>query len=62
VENKQLLLYALGALEGYGFIYGVREGNSVTVAQVRLGNISSYTITADMLLEWGEEIRAYRLI
>ncbi len=54
VENKQLLLYALGALEGYGFIYGV-EKVTVTVAQVRLGNISSYSVTADMLLRWAEE-------
>ncbi len=56
VENSQLMLYALGAWENYNFLYDI-EKISVTVAQVRLGNISSYSVTADMLLEWGEEIR-----
>lgn len=53
IENSQLMLYALGAYEKYGFIYGI-EKITITIAQVRLNNISSWTITADMLEEWAE--------
>lgn len=53
VNNSQLKLYALGAYEKYGFIYGV-EKITMTIAQVRLNNISSWTITANMLEEWAE--------
>lgn len=56
VENTQLMLYALGAWENYNFLYNI-EKITVTVAQVRLGNISSYSLTADMLKNWAEEIR-----
>lgn len=51
INNSQLKLYALGAYEKYGFIYGI-ESITMTVAQVRLNNISSWTITSDMLEEW----------
>src|SRR5690606_26792202 len=53
IDNPQLKLYALGAYEKYGFIYGI-EKITMTIAQVRLNNIQSWTITADMLLEWAE--------
>lgn len=54
INNSQLKLYALGAYEKYGFIYGI-EKITMTIAQVRLNNISSWTITADMLEEWAEK-------
>lgn len=54
INNPQLKLYALGAYEKYGFIYGI-EKITMTIAQVRLNNISSWTITADMLEEWAEK-------
>jgi len=53
IDNPQLKLYALGAYEKYGFIYGI-EKITVTIAQVRLNNISCWTITAAMLEEWAE--------
>ena len=53
INNPQLKLYALGAYEKYGFIYGI-EKITMTIAQVRLNTISSWTISADMLLEWAE--------
>lgn len=56
IENEQLKLYALGAYERYGFIYGI-ETITMTVAQIRLDNISSWSITSDMLLEWAEGIK-----
>lgn len=54
INNSQLKLYALGAYEKYGFIYGI-ESITMTIAQVRLNNISSWTITANMLKGWAEE-------
>lgn len=54
IGNAQLMLYALGAYEKYGFIYGV-EKITLTIAQVRKDNISSWTITAAMLEEWAEK-------
>lgn len=53
INNAQFKLYALGAYEKYGFIYGINK-ITVTVAQVRLNNIASWTITADMLEAWAE--------
>ena len=53
IDNSQLKLYALGAYEKYGFVYGI-EKLTMTIAQVRLNNISSWTITAAMLEEWVE--------
>ena len=53
IKNPQLKLYALGAFDKYGFIYGI-ESITMTIAQVRLNNISSWTITADMLEDWAE--------
>lgn len=54
INNSQLKLYALGAYEKYGFIYGI-EKISMTIAQVRLNNISTWTITSEMLEEWAEK-------
>lgn len=53
INNPQLKLYALGAYEKYGFIYGI-EKITMTIAQVRLNNISSWTITSGMLEDWAE--------
>lgn len=56
VDNPQLKLYALGAYNKYGFIYGI-EKITMTIAQVRLNNISSWTISAVMLEDWAESIK-----
>ncbi|WP_352420764.1 DUF2800 domain-containing protein [Proteiniborus sp.] len=53
INNSQLKMYALGAYDKYGFIYGI-ERIKITIAQVRLNNISSWAISADELLEWAE--------
>lgn len=53
IDNTQLKLYALGAYEKYGFIYGV-DMITMTIAQVRLNNISSWSIKTSTLLEWAE--------
>jgi len=53
INNSQLKLYALGAFEKYSFIYGI-DKITMTIAQVRLNNISSWTINAEMLEEWAD--------
>ena len=54
-DNPQLMLYALGAYEKYGFIYDI-QNIKMTIAQVRLGNISSSIITAEALISWAEQV------
>ena len=52
-ENPQLMLYALGALNEYGFIYDV-DRIRMTIAQVRLSNISSFEMKVSDLINWAE--------
>ena len=54
-ENPQLMLYGLGALEAYDFLYDIEEV-TLTVAQVRLQGISSWTVSAKDLREWGNMV------
>lgn len=53
-ENKQLMLYALGALRKYSLLYEVKLVR-MTIYQPRLNNFSSFEIEADKLLAWGNE-------
>lgn len=53
--NSQLMLYGLGALEAYDFLYDIKEV-TLTVAQVRLQGIQSWTISTKALREWGENV------
>lgn len=53
-RNPQMMLYALGALDGFGFIYDV-DRVRMTVHQPRLDNVSSWEIAADELLTWAED-------
>jgi len=54
-RNPQMMLYALGALEMFGFLYAV-DTVAMTIYQPRRANISTYTISKDELLEWAETI------
>ncbi len=55
-RNPQLMLYAWGAYrELHPFYYSIRDV-TMTVAQVRLEGISSYTMTVGELEEWLESI------
>ena len=54
IENKQMMIYALGAHEKYGMAYDIREV-TMTIYQPRLYNYSTYTIDIEELLKWGEE-------
>jgi hypothetical protein len=54
-DNPQLMLYALGAYEKYSFIYDIKN-IKMTIAQVRLGNISSSTMPIKSLLTWADTV------
>ena len=51
--NPQMRLYALGALNGYGFLYHI-DTVQMTIVQPRLDHLSTDEMTAEALLEWAE--------
>lgn len=51
--NKQLMLYALGALRKYDTMYDI-ETVILTVCQPRINNISSFRMPVTELIEWAE--------
>ena len=53
-KNKQLMLYGLGVLESYDFLYDIKEVR-LTIFQPRIDNTSSWSIDAAELRTWGEE-------
>ena len=52
-NNPQMMLYALGALEEYGFIYDI-EKVRMTIAQPRIDNFSTWEIAVEELESWAE--------
>lgn len=56
-QNTQLMLYALGAYDEYDCIYGPITSITIHIAQPRLDQYSSWTISTDDLLAWGELIK-----
>jgi len=52
-ENKQMMLYALGALRDMDMLYDIKDVQ-MTIYQPRLDNISSWTLGAAELRNWGE--------
>ena len=53
VDNSQMKLYALGALEIIDYLYDIDE-IQMTIFQPRKGNVSVFRITREALLEWAE--------
>jgi hypothetical protein len=53
VDNSQMKLYALGALEIVDYLYDIDEVQ-MTIFQPRKGNISVFQISREALLEWAE--------
>lgn len=53
-HNKQMMLYALGALDMFGFMYAI-DTVRMTIYQPRIDNISEFEMPAAELLEWGEK-------
>ncbi len=53
VDNPQMKLYALGALEIYDSLYDFEEV-SMTIFQPRRQNVSTWTIPVEELRDWAE--------
>lgn len=51
--NKQMMIYALGALDWAEKLYDV-ETVRMVIVQPRLGSTSAWSISSEMLTEWGE--------
>lgn len=55
-NNPQLMLYGLGALERYDWLYDIKNV-TMTIYQPRKDNISTFEMKADDLYKWGESIK-----
>lgn len=53
VNNKQMMLYALGAYSLFGFVYDIRHVR-MSIYQPRLDNVSVWELSLSDLLEWAE--------
>lgn len=51
VKNKQQMLYALGALKRFDFLYGV-DSIEMSIFQPRIGNVASWSISVRDLEDW----------
>ncbi len=54
IENTQLRLYALGAMNDYGNVLGITK-IEMHIYQPRLNNISSDSITVEELMQWANK-------
>ena len=55
-HNTQMMLYALGGLNAYGYIYPI-ETVRMTIIQPRLDNISTFECSREELEAWGNSIK-----
>ena len=55
VENPQMMLYALGALEIFDGIYDI-DSVRMTIYQPRRQNVSTYEVSKDDLYQWADEV------
>lgn len=53
-ENPQMMLYALGAVAKYELLYDL-SNVKMTICQPRLDSISTYELSVDDLLAWGDD-------
>lgn len=53
VNNKQMMLYALGLLKEFSFMYNI-ETVRMTIYQPRIDNVSTWEIYTTELLHWAE--------
>lgn len=55
VENKQMMIYALGAIAAHDLLWDF-EDVSMTIVQPRLDSISTYVLSKDELMDWAESV------
>lgn len=53
IENKQMMLYTLGALKEFDFLYDI-QNVTMTIYQPRLNNISTFEMSVSDLMNWAE--------
>lgn len=53
-NNPQIMLYGLGALHAYDYIFDIRNVK-MTIVQPRLDHVASFELSADDLRAWGHE-------
>lgn len=53
-NNKQMMLYALGAIAEFNFLYDIQKVR-MTIIQPRLDNLSTFEVTIEDLLKWAED-------
>ncbi len=56
VDNSQMKLYGLGAINEYEMLYDIQEVH-LSIVQPRLDNFSEFIITLDDLCQWGDEVK-----
>ncbi|CAM3777203.1 DUF2800 domain-containing protein [Litorimonas haliclonae] len=57
-QNPQALLYALGALNEYGYLFDEIDTFRLVIVQPRLDHISEWDISRKDLMAWGESTKA----
>lgn len=50
-NNKQMMLYAVGALKEYDYLYEISEVR-MTIYQPRIDNTSTHIVSVDALMQW----------
>lgn len=60
-DNSQLKVYGLGALRKYEMMYDIKVVK-LTIVQPRMDSISSWEISTEDLLDWGENVVAPKAI
>lgn len=53
-NNKQMMLYALGAIAEFNFLYDIQKVR-MTIIQPRLDNLSTFEVNTEDLLKWAED-------
>lgn len=56
-RNPQLMLYALGAYDAYSMLYDIQEVE-LSIFQPRIDNTSSWTVSINELMAFGETVKA----
>jgi hypothetical protein len=54
IENPQMMLYAVGAINQFGMLYDIQTVK-MTIVQPRLDSISTYELSTNDLMNWAEE-------
>lgn len=54
-KNTQMMMYALGALNLFDCLYDIEEVE-MTIFQPRIQNISSWSMSVEELVKWGNEV------